>query len=326
MFRKPHPHPHRYSIVFDKCDTFAGAQNASEQDRDVPLARLEGVVHSKASDLLHSFRTRHRWGHYLWRKDNARLHDDGSGHPSVVAHRISEYKGAAETMLEANRNLAQARQQLRQLLALNETTLENEKRHIAREVHDELGQVLTALRMEMSLLNMQFGALDPALPGKVDTMKVLVDCAIQGVRNVATRLRPTALDMGLAAALESLCTEFAARSAIACVFSARDQIDIDEARAVEVYRIVQESLTNISRYAQASQVQVTLGYRGKALGMEVRDNGKGFTAVEETQSKTFGLLGMRERALALGGHLEIVSVPGQGTVVGLTIPIQQDTL
>jgi signal transduction histidine kinase len=100
---------------------------------------------------------------------------------------------------------------------------------------------------------------------------------------------------------------------------------MDETRAVEVYRIVQESLTNISRYAQASQVQVTLGYAGNALGVEVRDNGRGFLMADAQRAKTFGLLGMRERAMALGGHLDVVSVPGHGTVVGLTVPIHKDT-
>jgi signal transduction histidine kinase len=223
--------------------------------------------------------------------------------------------------------MAATREQLRELVAFNATAIENERKHIAREVHDEPGQVLTALRMDMSLLHMQFGSLDPALPGKVEGMKALVDRAMQGVRDVAARLRPMALDLGLAAALEAQCAEFAARTAIACTFSAlKDPRVMDEDRAVEIYRIVQESLTNISRYAEASQVQITLDCNGNALGLEVRDNGQGFTAVDVAQSKTFGLLGMRERALALGGQLDIVSVPGQGTVVGLTIPIDRGTI
>lgn len=218
--------------------------------------------------------------------------------------------------------MAASRQQLRELVSFNATAIENERKHIAREVHDELGQVLTALRMDMSVLGMQFGSLDPVLPGKVSAMKAMVDRAIEGVRNVATRLRPTALDMGLAAAIESLCAEFAQRTATACAFVTQsDPIEINETRAVEIYRIVQESLTNISRYAQASQVHVTLRYTGRILVVEVRDDGRGFIAAEVQRVKSFGLLGMHERALALGGRLDIVSSPGKGTVVGLTIPL-----
>jgi signal transduction histidine kinase len=248
---------------------------------------------------------------------------------AVVTHTdISEERQMRDQLLAhaVEAEMATSRQQLRALAAANATAIEAERKHIAREVHDELGQVLTALRMDMSLLHMQFGSIDPALPAKVDDMKVLVDRAMQGVRNVATSLRPTALDIGLAAALENLCAEFTARTAIACAFSAQEHFHMDETRAVTVYRIVQESLTNISRYAQASQVQVTLGRSGNALGVEVRDNGRGFLAADVQRAKTYGLLGMRERAMALGGHLDIISVPGQGTVVGLTIPIHPDTI
>jgi signal transduction histidine kinase len=248
----------------------------------------------------------------------------------VVTHTdITEQRQLRDQLLAhaVEAEMATSRQQLRALAAANAMAFEAERKHIARDVHDELGQVLTALRMDMSLLNMQFGALDPALPGKVDGMKALVDRAMQGVRDVATRLRPMALDMGLATAIEAQCAEFSARTSIACTFSAQqDLMDMDETRAVTVYRIVQESLTNISRYAQASQVQVTLGRSGNALGVEVRDNGRGFLAADVQRAKTYGLLGMRERAMALGGHLDIISVPGQGTVVGLTIPIHPDTI
>jgi PAS domain S-box-containing protein len=300
------------------------------QERDAIVQGIERAIESKASDQLYTYRARHRLGHYIWRENNARFQYDEFGNFAgvcIVARDITERKRTEAEMGEMNRNLTQSRQKLRDLVAFNATAIEAERKHIARDVHDELGQVLTALRMDMSLLNMQFGALDPALPGKVDGMKALVDRAMQGVRDVATRLRPMALDMGLATAMEAQCAEFSARTSIACTFRAQqDLMDMDETRAVAVYRIVQESLTNISRYAQASQVQVSLGYSGNDLGVEVRDNGQGFLAADVQRAKTYGLLGMRERAMALGGHLDIISVPGQGTVVGLTIPIHPDTI
>jgi PAS domain S-box-containing protein len=240
-------------------------------------------------------------------------------HSVVVTHTdITESKRGAELVV--------SHQQFRALVAFNTTAMENERKHIAREVHDELGQVLTALRMGLSVMAMHFGPLDPALIKQLDDMKVLIDRAIQGVRNVAARLRPIALERGLTVAIESLCNEFTKRSATACAFSTQlDSIAIDESRAVEIYRIVQESLTNATRYAQASEVQVTMGCDGNTLGLEVRDNGRGFIVPDESQGKTFGLLGMRERAIALGGRTDVLSVPGQGTVIAVTVPLRITT-
>lgn len=218
--------------------------------------------------------------------------------------------------------LGASRQRLRELVAQNEATRESERKHIAREVHDELGQTLTALRMNLSLLDMRFGALDPALGDTVVGMKALVDRAIQGVRNVAMNLRPSALDMGLVAAIEWLCSEFSRHTGVACLLHTREEsIRLDETRSVVVFRIAQESLTNITRYAQASQVDITLERLGNELRVEIRDNGQGFDLVEASQKKSFGLLGIRERALALGGQVHIDSSPGQGTVIGVTLAL-----
>ena len=244
-----------------------------------------------------------------------------------ITQDITERKNAETAMFNLHRDLEESRQRLRELAAQNEARREGERKHIAREVHDELGQVLTALRMDISLLGMRFGTLDPALSDKVLDMKGLVDRAILGVRNVAVNLRPTALDMGLVSAVEWLCNEFTRQTTIACVLHAPEEdIDLDETRAVVVFRIVQESLTNITRYAQASQVDITLGQLGNELWVRVRDNGRGFDLDAASRKKSFGLLGMRERALAMGGQVNITSAPGQGTVIDVTIPIDLDTV
>jgi len=223
----------------------------------------------------------------------------------------------------AELELRESRQRLRELVAQNEAIREDERKHIAREIHDELGQVLTALRMELSLLEMRFGALDPALGDKTQSMKGLIDRAIQGVRNAAGNLRPSALDMGLVPAIEWLGTEFTSRTAIPCVVEVQQQdIELDETRSVVVFRIVQESLTNIGRYAQASHVDITLGRRADALWLRVRDDGLGFDLAAASQRRSFGLLGMRERAIALGGRVDIRSAPGQGTTIEVSIPLE----
>lgn len=227
---------------------------------------------------------------------------------------------AAQVALAVETELAESRQRLRELVALNEATLEEERKHIAREVHDELGQVLTALRVNLSLLDLPPGKLDAKLGAEVQGMKGLVDRAIQGVRNVAAQLRPPALDMGLVPAMGWLCQEFSRRNGLPCRLDAPDNLDLDMARAVVVFRIVQESLTNITRYASASQVHVVLRHCDEALTLQVTDNGQGFDLGQVEQRKTFGLLGMRERAIALGGRLKMTSSPGRGTVVDLVIP------
>ena len=243
-----------------------------------------------------------------------------------ITQDITERKDAQTAMYKLHRDLDTSRERLRELAAQNEARREGERKHVAREVHDELGQVLTALRMDLSLLGMKSGSQDPALMDRVQGMKGLVDRAIQGVRNVAANLRPTALDMGLISAIEWLCNDFTERTAIPCAMLSREEIiDLDETRAVVIFRIVQESLTNITRYAKASQVDIHLGRRGNELWVQVRDNGRGFDLAAAARKKSFGLLGMRERALALGGRVDIASTPGQGTAISLTIPIDLDT-
>jgi signal transduction histidine kinase len=238
---------------------------------------------------------------------------------------LSERKRAEAAMQEMNRNLTQSRQQLRRLVALNETTLEKEKRHIAREVHDELGQVLTALRMDLSLAIIRHASQVPDLLDELKGMKVQVDRAILGVRDVATSLRPAALDLGLVPAIEWLCQEFTRHGDVLCQLKTPDEtITIDGSRAVVIFRIVQESLNNIRKYARASQVDISLARRGHELWLEVRDNGNGFDMAVVAQRGTLGLLGMRERVMALGGRVEVHSAPGQGTVIGVVIPLDVD--
>ncbi len=228
---------------------------------------------------------------------------------------------------QAEQELRASRQRLRELAVQTEAARENERKHMAREVHDELGQVLTALRMDLTFLGMQPCSENPELKQKAEAMKALVDRAIQGVRNVASSLRPAALDMGLETAIEWLCAEFATRTGTACELHAeQDSVALDEDRAVVLFRILQESLTNIARYAHASRVDVAMGQGDGQLWLEVRDDGEGFDPVAARQKKSYGLLGMHERAIALGGQVEVTSAPGQGTRIRVTIPLAQDSV
>lgn len=237
---------------------------------------------------------------------------------------------SARDMTESRRiqqEIMASRKRVRELAAKSESVREEEKKHIAREVHDELGQVLTVLRMDLSFLGMQSNPPVSLLKQKVQDMKALVDRAIQGVRNVARNLRPAALDMGLVAAIEWQCGEFTRNTQIPCTVQIDTTgIDLDETWSMVLFRIVQESLTNVTRYACATQVEVSMERSGKFLRLKVSDNGQGFDPAEVAQKKSYGLLGMRERAIALEGRVKIISAPGEGTVVDVSIPLDDDHL
>lgn len=226
--------------------------------------------------------------------------------------------------------LEESRRSLRKLAAADSAAREEERKHIAREVHDELGQILTALRINVSLLRIQFGESNPLLMEKVQGITGLVDRALRGVRNVSADLRPAALDMGVVSAVKWLSKEFTEHAAIPCVLEIEDKeiegedFDLDEVRAVVIFRIVQESLTNVARHAEADSVKISMARVGDRLCVKVSDSGKGFDPLSPEIKKSFGLLGMRERAIALGGEIEIMSAPGKGTAISVSIPIRPE--
>ncbi len=235
---------------------------------------------------------------------------------------ISGLKRAEQAQIALNRELTDSRRLLRQLAAKKEALLENERKHVAREVHDELGQIMTALRMEMSLFQIKFGALSEDMPAKISAIKALVDRAIEAVRNVASNLRPTALDMGLLAAIEWLGSDFQQRTGLRCQIDVPQPIaDVAEAVAVATFRVVQESLTNITRHAQASRVDISVTAHNGKLCVDIRDDGVGFAVASTKSKKTFGLLGMQERVLVHQGAVDIQSGPGQGTRIRIAMPL-----
>ena len=239
-----------------------------------------------------------------------------------VGRDITQRKLAETELLQLNQALTASRRALREMAAHNESLIETERKRISREVHDELGQLLTALRMDILYLQMRYCTLDPGLEQKIDGMKQLVDQAMQGVRNVAAHLRPAALDIGLIDALRWLCSEFSNKSGVPCQLHANlNVLRPDEQKSIVLFRIVQESLTNITRYARATQVNVHMEYLEQALIVSVIDNGIGFDLQQPSVRKSFGLLGMQERALALGGTVSIRSRPACGTCVAVSIPM-----
>jgi PAS domain S-box-containing protein len=220
--------------------------------------------------------------------------------------------------------LTESRQLLRELSAHRERVREEERKKIAREVHDELGQALTALRMDVALLRMADGPHSPALLARVAAMKEAVDRTIGIVRNVTSALRPAALDLGLTAALEWQVEDFARRSGIECMLHADEtEVVLDDDQATALFRIVQESLTNVLKHAHASHVEVTLEARTDCICLEVSDNGRGFAADGPLRGR-FGLVGMRERVLVLGGTVQVNSAAGEGTTVSVRLPLANE--
>lgn len=223
---------------------------------------------------------------------------------------------------EAEKRLAESYAQLRELTARREAEREEERRRIARELHDELGQLLTAIRMEISVLKLQYNSVDAQFQEKTQRIVALVDKTIRGVRDVVIMLRPAALERGIIAALEWLADEFRACTGIAVELQVRDKrIELDEERAVATFRIVQESLTNVARHSGAGKVTITLERKEDSYYLIVIDNGKGFDLATQKKN-SLGLVGIRERVLSLGGELNVDSVPGRGTTLEVHLPLQ----
>ena len=213
-------------------------------------------------------------------------------------------------------------EQLRALAARLQSVREEERKRLAREIHDQLGQALTAIKLDISLLVRALPAENGSLSRMPSPLLQLVDETIERVRRISTELRPGMLDdLGLAATVEWAAEEFGARTGTRCLLDLLpEQCAIDSETATAVFRIFQETLTNVARHANASEVKVRLADEDGDLMLEVHDNGRGIGADELSSGKSLGILGMRERALLLGGTLSITGGPGKGTTVRVRIP------
>jgi signal transduction histidine kinase len=220
--------------------------------------------------------------------------------------------------------LQRSREQLRELAIHQESVREDERAGIARELHDELGQLLTALKMDISWLSRHLDSIPPdQTRDKLSGMITLTDTSVSAVQRMSSQLRPGILDdLGLVAALEWLARDFQQRSGIQCIAEVDNTLDISGHRATVLFRICQESLTNVSRHAQASQVTVSLGRRDFDVVLRVTDNGRGISSEEMEDPRSYGVMGMRERARAFGGRVTISGAPGEGTTVEATLPLE----
>jgi PAS domain S-box-containing protein len=252
------------------------------------------------------------------------LYDD-AGQPQYlvgISEDITERKQAEEELRSAYR-------QLRDLTHRLETARETERQKIARELHDEFGQALTGMKLDLSWLGTKLGRLLPTAAGrslvkKTQGLMASVDALIDSVRETATSLRPGMLDdLGFIAALEWLTKDFSRRTGIACEVDidpgvAQTQLSDDSSTAL--FRIVQELLTNVTRHAQASAIHIRLSETDEQLLLELTDNGTGIDQRKIKQSRSLGLRGLEERAVLLGGSFTIAGAPGIGTTAKIALP------
>ncbi len=228
----------------------------------------------------------------------------------------------------AEEQLRESHEQLRALSVYLQTIREEERTRIAREVHDELGQALTGCKLDLSWIAGRLPKDQKELVEKTRALAAHIDSTIQMVRRIATELRPGILDhLGLAAALEWQANEFQTRTGIQCeVKASLSEFDLPADLNTTFFRIFQETLTNVIRHAGATRVWVELKEQDGSLILEVRDNGRGISRAEITNTKSMGLLGMRERAALLGGEFKISRVAkGAGTRVTVSIPLRSPT-
>ncbi len=218
--------------------------------------------------------------------------------------------------------IKRSRAQLAELSAHVETVKEKERTRIAREIHDDLGGNLTAIKMALALLTRRLPPDDPGLAEKGEYVDSLVDRTIEAVHRISGDLRPSVLDFGLVAAIDWQVKEFEKQLGIPCHFSSnKKDITLHVDQATALFRIFQEALTNIGKHAHATQVAVKLVRTSRGVRMEIADNGKGIAVADRLKPKSFGIRGMMERALALGGNLSVSAGANGGTVVSIKIPL-----
>jgi signal transduction histidine kinase len=236
---------------------------------------------------------------------------------AVLAREIAERK-----LIEAR--LRASEDSLRGLTARLESVLEEERTRISREIHDELGQALTGLKMDVTWLLGKLRNGQKPFTDKLNSMGGLIDETIQSVRRIATGLRPELLDeAGLAAAISWQTRDFQMRTGIRCKTNLpADEPAVHPEHATGAFRVFQEVLTNVARHANATRVDVLMKKEGDGMVLEVKDNGSGIKEPQRLGGQSLGLLGMRERVALMGGEIEIAGKRGKGTRVTIRVPLQ----
>ena len=241
-----------------------------------------------------------------------------------IMSNIGTQLGRVSERYQAGKKLKTSEQELRDLYNRLEAVREEERTRIARDIHDELGQMLTALKIDLSWLEKKLDGKQATVRDRAKTMSHLLDKTIKSVQEISTHLRPEVLDMlGLTEAIEWQVQEFQKRTGTECSMSSgTGDLDLDPDLSTAVFRIFQETLTNVARHAAASELNIEFYKKDGELVLKVTDNGKGIPEDKISHPKSLGLLGIRERALLWDGQVKISGVQGQGTTVVVKIPLR----
>lgn len=287
-------------------------------DRQMVAEHFANAVKGIGHNGPFEFRIISRDGHERWISHHSQPVFDSRG--TFMGQRgsnqdITQRKVAEKILLDSQKHLRQLSQRMEEIT-------EAERTRIAREIHDELGHLLSVLKYDIEGLVNQSELVDEQLKNELALMVDMVDSLIDSVRRIATELRPGILDhLGLFPAIEWQIRQFRLRTKICCSFSMQEmEISFDKNETNIIFRILQEILTNITRHAEAKHVEVRLSKTNSHFQMEVTDNGVGFQYDDYLPVNTLGLIGMKERALSIGGEIQINSTPGKGTTVRLLLP------
>jgi PAS domain S-box-containing protein len=285
--------------------------NAADQPKGCPIQKVRNT-HCRETEVI--FRDNQ------WYNISVDPLLDDNGNIIGVVHIASDITDR----VHAQKDLQNSREQLRNLTAYLESVRERERTNIAREIHDELAQALTALKMDLSWLFNKLPRAKMPLIEKTRSMNKLIDDTIRTVKRISAELRPGILDdLGLVAAIEWQSDEFRDRTGISCrVTVLPSDLSVEKDRSTAIFRIFQETLTNVARHAQATKVTVALKKDAGSLMLKVMDNGAGITEDKVHDSRSFGLIGMRERVHPWGGLVNIKGTPGKGTTVEVKVPLE----
>jgi PAS domain S-box-containing protein len=247
----------------------------------------------------------------------SQIEDSGKRFYTVILRDITARLASEEA-------LRRSRDELQALGAAAHMTREQEKSRFARELHDELGQLLTMLQMDVAWCKAALPYGNDAFDTRLDRMEQLLKSTIAATRRIAADLRPLMLDdLGLVPSLEWLVENFSQRTGIACTLSVgEDELALPKAHASAIFRIVQESLTNIAKHAEASHAEIALERDEDELVVRVADDGVGFSPQAPRKPGSLGLFGLRERASLMGGEASIISAPGEGTSIVVRLPVE----
>jgi len=291
---------------------------------DDDLARAKEIMNRVFSDRVGGrnleYKAVKKNGEHWWASSSWKLLFDGQGNFCGVVMQtldITDRKQAEE-------EVRKSQEQLRSLADHLQSAREEERTSIAREIHDELGQRLTGLKMDLSWMAKKIPEEQTQLVDKLHSMAELTGTTLRTVQRISTELRPGLLDdLGLVAAIEWQVEEFENRTGIRCTLTVDpEDITVDDRRSTALFRILQETLTNVARHAQATIVHVSFKEKDGNLELRVQDNGKGITKEQSSDPKSFGIIGMKERVYPFGGKVRVSGSPSKGTTMVAKMPIK----